>query len=50
MRIRFWLPLPGPFALTGGRGPVRRPKLRALVVIGILGLLVFAAGQVYGWW
>ena len=43
MRIRFWLPLPGPFALTSEPGRTRRPKTRAVVVLIILGLVAFEA-------
>lgn len=38
MRIRLYLPLPGPFALTGGggrRGPGCLPWLAAAVAVGL---------------
>jgi hypothetical protein len=52
MRIRWWIPLPGPFALTSEPGRKRRsrPKLRAYLVVGFACLLIFATGQVKGWW
>ena len=44
MRIRFWLPLPGPFALTSEPGRTwRRPKARAIVVGIFLAVLAVEA-------
>lgn len=45
MRIRWGIGLPGPLFLTGGDGRrrVRRPNVRAVGVLIILGLVAFEA-------
>jgi len=50
MRIRWGINLPGPFFLTGGGSGRRRPVLRSIVVLIILGVFLFEAARYYGVW